>query len=196
MGSEEGEDIGCVCGPMIGWYFPSLSELNDSLEKEELDPIDGTFVAGMKCLRSLTQNLRAGFSFAGWRVRSEKMINDVAKEVSLTFLLPTLVALYKMPFGKCGISVGVGVGYYPVWYTKEVTDEGGTTITRMKGGNIGGQIMLDAQYSIKANKAIAGEISYVIGKMDKLYRAGSEAKDAPKIDLEGLLIRIGFRRFF
>lgn len=195
---EEGEDRGCEGGPLLGYYWPNLSEFNDELEQMGLDEIDGTFVVGGKCLHTFKQNFQAGFSVAGRWIGRDK-VNGAVKETDLIVVLPTLIGAYRVPFEKGSFSFGGGVGYYPIWYTKEITPQGGaTTITRLKGGDIGGQIFFEAQRNIncpisKKKMAMVGEVSYVMGKVDKLYQAGSRVHDAPEIDLSGLMVRLGCR---
>ncbi|MDI6795082.1 MAG: hypothetical protein QME81_19815, partial [bacterium] len=165
----KGENRQCEGGPLFGYYRPNLSEFNDELEGMGLDQIEGTFVVGGKCLHSFKENFQAGLSVAGWWIGRDKIVNGTVKETDLIVVLPTLVGAYRVPFEKGAFSFGGGVGYYPVWYTKEITPQGeATTITRMKGGNVGGQIFFEAQRKVNCHiakgkeMAMVGEVSYIL----------------------------------
>lgn len=198
---EEGEEgmeckcmMGCEFGPMVGYWCPKLSDYNKELKKMGLDEIDGNWVIGGKCLHPVGSNLKVGISMAGSWIQSDKIINGTVTEVSLGVVLPTLIGLYQIPFGKGTVSIGGGVGYYPVYYRKEITPaNSGTAISKLYGGNIGGQIMAEGQYQVKPCMSIVGEAAYVMGKVDKLSQAGEEIAGAPDIDLTGLMIRVGCR---
>jgi len=187
-------DMGCEFGPMVGYWWPKLSDYNNELKRMGLDEINGNWVVGGKCLHPVSSNLQVGFSIAGSWIQSDKIIGGTVTETSLGVVLPTLIGLYQIPFGKGTISLGGGVGYYPVWYRKEITPgTSGTTISKFYGGSIGGQIMAEGQYQVKPCMSIVEEVAYVIGKVDKLYQAGKEIPNAPDIDLSGPMVRIGCR---
>jgi hypothetical protein len=179
---------------MVGYWWPKLSSYNDELKRMGLDEIDGNWVVGGKCLHPVGLNLRVGLSMAGSWIQSDKITSGTVTETSLGVLLPTLIGLCQIPFGKGTISLGGGVGYYPVWYRKEITPANrGTTISKLYGGSIGGQIIAEGQYQVKHCMSIVGEVAYVIGKVDKLSQAGERILNAPEIDLSGLMVRIGCR---
>jgi hypothetical protein len=188
------EKMRVECGPMIGYWWPELSDYNDELKRMGLDEIDGNWVVGGKCLHPVGSNLKVGFFVACSWIQSDKIIDGTVTETSLGVLLPALVGLYQIPFGKGTVSLGGGVGYYPVYYKKEITPpDRGTTISRLYGGSFGGQIMAECQYPVRDHISIVGEVAYVMGKVDELYQAGERILDAPEIDLSGLMIRLGCR---
>jgi len=193
------EEEGCkMCkgegGPLVGYYWPKLDEYNKELKKMGLSEIDGNWVVGGKCLHAVRPNFKMGFSIACTWIQSDKIVGGTVTETSLGVVLPALVCLYQIPCGKGTISLGGGVGYYPVWYRKEITPPNSrTTISKLYGGDFGGQVMVEGQYQVKKDCSIVGEIAYVMGKVDELKQAGEKIPSAPEIDLSGLMVRLGCR---
>lgn len=186
-------------------YQPSLSELNAHLKEKKFDSFNDLYGMGGTIRWSFNQNYQIGITGAGFGGVADNINNNgtiaTVNEATIGGGYYIFHGIYRIPLGQWwAVSVGAGVGRASAGYKLLVTEKGtGTVVSLIQAGGSDwiGQVFIDGAYRIKGVFGIGFDVTYTLGKIDKIKRGGEiDDTDLPEIDLSGIMIRVGPRFHF
>jgi hypothetical protein len=194
-------------GPQaVIYYQPSLSQFNSYLKNNGFEPIDSLFGMGGTGRWCFNQNYQIGITGVGFWGSSGRIDTTLGtpsvKEASIGGGYCMLLGVYRIPLGRWwAVSLGAGIGRIGAEYELLISnknDGGNVKYIKVKGWDWMYQIFVECSYRIRGVFGVGFDIVYISGDIDNIRRGGELIADSslPKIDLSGVMIRIGPRFHF